>query len=695
MVTKARQLAEFIANADVDSDEIATGAVSASKLADTLDLSSKTIVMPDVAAFNITSGDRVGIKNSGTDISGTSLDDLVVGAGTTLAGMVLDGGASNDTAYGFANAGTKVGRIQYINSSNNMVFQTNNANRMVIDGSGNVGIGTTSPDYLMHLYKGGSTLLKLQSTTATSLVNFINSGGSATIVSQNNILNLQTDNTTRMHLDASGNVGIGTTTPWNSLSIGGGTYPTVALGSDANEMVYLQRNKVNGGDGYLYNKGSGSLILGTDNTRRITINSSGNVGIGTSSPATPLDVTKAGGGNFVATFQNTTSATPYGVWIKEPSSASNGYPSLQVTDNAGTTTRFRVDSGTGNVGIGQGAAAVKLHIGNGTGTSPHMFLDGVFGTTAKADHSRIYFGDYNFGIGAGGWGGTSNDDLYIWAYGGTGRDIRFATTTNGNTDVTDAAWSTNMIIQANGNVGIGTTDPSYAKLHIINNVSGGSNNFMLMLQNTTTVADSRSGIMFSTNSGQGAGRDGAAIQASNNGVDGKAHITFGNVINNTFEEKVRFTTDGYVTTPYQPAFKAGLSANTSVTSLTAIPFNTTSGDGRHNIGGHYNTSNGRFTAPVAGTYHFDVGLLYGPSIPNGTNFDDAAFLYLNGSLVAYDERRGEYVDGTTGNGGYYGTWIHNQLYMNSGDYVEVINYNRFSGIHGNSKFTWFAGFLIG
>ena len=119
MVTKARQLAEFIANADVDSDEIATGAVSASKLADTLDLSSKTIVMPDVAAFNITSGDRVGIKNSGTDISGTSLDDLVVGAGTTLAGMVLDGGASNDTAYGFASAGTKVGRIQYINSSNN------------------------------------------------------------------------------------------------------------------------------------------------------------------------------------------------------------------------------------------------------------------------------------------------------------------------------------------------------------------------------------------------------------------------------------------------------------------------------------------------------------------------------------------------------------------------------------------------
>jgi len=377
MVTKARQLAEFIANADVDSDEIATGAVSASKLADTLDLSSKTIVMPDVAAFNITSGDvgigtsspvselnvdgrivvddgarsnpsggpsvvidyqttsdiqgrirsrdwdgatwknfaieanninlipagRVGVKNTGTDISGTSLDDVVIGAGTTVAGIVLDGGASSDTAYGFANAGTKVGRIQYINSSNSMVFQTNNANRMAIDGSGNVGVGTTSP--------GG--LLDVQTT--------------------------------------------------------------------ANRYFRIRSNNAD----------------------------------------------------------------------------------LELLSDNNTNPVFRIQ---------------------GTGT---------------ADLVNIY-------------------------------------------DNTQEVFT----ILDGGSVGIGHTDPSYAKLHIRNDVSGGSDNFLLMLQNATTVADSRSGIMFSTNSGQGAGRDGAAIQASNNGIDGKAHITFGNVINNTYEEKVRFTTDGKV-----------------------------------------------------------------------------------------------------------------------------------------------------
>ena len=152
---------------------------------------------------------------------------------------------------------------------------------------------------------------------------------------------------------------------------------------------------------------------------------------------------------------------------------------------------------------------------------------------------------------------------------------------------------------------------------------------------------------------------------------------------------------GAVTTPSQPSFKAGLDTNTNVSSGNNIIFNSTSTYGKYNTGGHYSTTNGRFTAPVSGAYHFDVGLLFCPSVPNGTNFDDCAFLYLNGVLAAYDERRAEYVNGTTGNDGYYGTWIHTQLYMNSGDYVSVVNYNRFAGLHGNQRFTWFAGYLIG
>lgn len=74
----------------------------------------------------------------------------------------------------------------------------------------------------------------------------------------------------------------------------------------------------------------------------------GNLGIG-ASPSIPLQVEKAGGGNFVASFQNTTSGTPYGVHIKDAASASNGYPLLQVTNSAGSAAYLKVMSGTGHV----------------------------------------------------------------------------------------------------------------------------------------------------------------------------------------------------------------------------------------------------------------------------------------------------------------------------------------------------------
>jgi len=73
------------------------------------------------------------------------------------------------------------------------------------------------------------------------------------------------------------------------------------------------------------------------------------VGVGTATPSVPLDVVTAGGGNFVAKFQNTTSATPYGVHVKDAASGANGYPLFQVTNSAGSTAHLKVMSGTGHV----------------------------------------------------------------------------------------------------------------------------------------------------------------------------------------------------------------------------------------------------------------------------------------------------------------------------------------------------------
>ena len=130
--------------------------------------------------------------------------------------------------------------------------------------------------------------------------------------------------------------------------------------------------------------------------------------------------------------------------------------------NVGTGGTVITTTGIGSVGIGTINPQYKFHLG---GSSPHAFIEGNWNSTAVSDHSRIYFNDYNFGIGCGKFGPTNDDDLYLWAYNGTGRDIRFCSTVNGTTAVDSGSWTTNMIIKNDGKTGIGTTNPQ-AKLHI-------------------------------------------------------------------------------------------------------------------------------------------------------------------------------------------------------------------------------------
>ena len=109
--------------------------------------------------------------------------------------------------------------------------------------------------------------------------------------------------------------------------------------SSANSLTLLQ-----GTNGYV--KSNNNLYLGSQDTADNIVIRNGKVGINYGTPANPLHVETAGGGNFVAKFVNTTDATPYNTWITDAPSGANGYPLLQVTNNAGNETYFRVDSGT-------------------------------------------------------------------------------------------------------------------------------------------------------------------------------------------------------------------------------------------------------------------------------------------------------------------------------------------------------------
>ena len=89
-------------------------------------------------------------------------------------------------------------------------------------------------------------------------------------------------------------------------------------------------------------------------------------------------------------------------------------------------------------------------------------------------------------------------------------------------------------------------------------------------------------------------------------------------------EAMRLDSSGRVTMPYQPAFCAQGNGTGVSTTGTALPYNTA----LLNVGGHYNTSTYRFTAPVTGNYRFSFNCLF-----NASSYLFAS-LYKNGAYVS-------------------------------------------------------------
>ena len=124
--------------------------------------------------------------------------------------------------------------------------------------------------------------------------------------------------------------------------------------ADGNDFIALSDG---GAGGTVYLKHFGTTRLNTTGT---------GIDVTGTATADKVSVVHAGGGDFVGVFQNTTSATPYGVHIKDAASGANGYPLLQVTNSAGSSPYLLVHSGTGNVGIAVNDPDAVLDISGGS-----------------------------------------------------------------------------------------------------------------------------------------------------------------------------------------------------------------------------------------------------------------------------------------------------------------------------------------
>lgn len=151
---------------------------------------------------------------------------------------------------------------------------------------------------------------------------------------------------------------------------------------------------------------------------------------------------------------------------------------------------------------------------------------------------------------------------------------------------------------------------------------------------------------------------------------------------------------GRILTPARPVFRAFLSANSTQNDWTfastppIVVFNTESYD----VGGNYNTSNGKFIVPLTGLYHFDVNLYVGGTQNNAVNWV-STYLFIGNT-----QKSRTIVDPT---GADYGApWLSDNLQLTAGQEVTVrlgVNGHNNITLHGDGdgSITHFSGYLIG
>ena len=396
--------------------------------------------------------------------------------------------------------------------------------KMVIKGS-NVGIGTTTPMAKLEIKDnavGGSTALILRNdvdvgANGEERLDFI--GGTGGVRTEGRIsadggpgsyLAFHTSDPSdvlreRVRIDSSGNIGIGTTEPISMLHMSGGdiladrgtsdtsTTRILTLGgamglTNCYARIDFQNYDSTTGDfDYVGARISSYNDNGTDDgdlrfltydgslTEQMVVSSSGNVGIGTTSPKAKLHV-QDGGTAYISTntaFQVGKDSQEHSAVVitNELGTAQTwfgyvdgcNYITGDATDTGGGSTYFRkynesgysdlmTVSGTGNVGIGTTDPAGLLHI-RGSGPTIQVMAE-------NNDHGDVGFTGVQNGTTAFGvFDDHSASRLRIANY--KAEDIEFSTD-RGNSE------SVIMTLKDSGNVGIGTTAPQVL-LHVSGN----------------------------------------------------------------------------------------------------------------------------------------------------------------------------------------------------------------------------------
>jgi hypothetical protein len=235
-----------------------------------------------------------------------------------------------------------------------------------------------------------------------------------------------TFDTTTLKVDSSNNrVGIGEASPTKLLHVkspNSDTAETVAVfgNGDISDGLEIKTNG-NGGSSLDWGfnaKNTRNLVFDTNQTERMRIDSSGNVGVGTNNPSYLLDVSPTSNGGEIARFKSDTTNAAADVLIVDQDN-SNTRAALQVQGNAGSTECLFVGS-NGNVGIGTSSPAHKLDVNSGATNQVALFESTdetayieLADSTGSAQLITLGSGDLRISTGGSGAGNLGTSGLYI------------------------------------------------------------------------------------------------------------------------------------------------------------------------------------------------------------------------------------------------------------------------------------------
>ena len=174
-------------------------------------------------------------------------------------------------------------------------------------------------------------------------------GGLVSTGDDSGILNIQTNETTAITVDASQNVGIGTTTPVGKLSVYGAgalaTFQNATTGSTGSDGSYIA---LGGSDLQISNRESANIILYTVDTERMRIDSSGRVSIGANAVlSSEIIYALANTTDFGSRIYNSNSSSPNGLILKYSGASPNNTGNNMLISQDSTTTRFYFSSNGG------------------------------------------------------------------------------------------------------------------------------------------------------------------------------------------------------------------------------------------------------------------------------------------------------------------------------------------------------------